>query len=291
MLRLKGDRFWGYLFIGPTMLGITVLNLYPIINTMYMTLFRTKGLRRDKLSFVGWDNFRNLFEDENFWQAMSNTLVYTFITVPLSIFFALIVAALLNSGVRGKGLFRTIFFTPVVVPGVALGVIWIFLLQAKYGILNSLLGTEIPFLTHSSYALTTISFIGVWAAVGYYAILFIAGMQSISPTFYEAARMDGSGPLRSFCMITLPLLSPTIFMVLILAVISGLQIFDLPAVMVERQNPAYTSVRPVLEFYFRYTFNAGKSGIGSVVIVILLGIILLVTAIQFRLQRKWVHYE
>ena len=291
MLRLKGDWFWGYCFITPTMLGIAILNLYPIVHTIYLTLFRTKGLRRDKLSFVGLDNFRSLLEDTTFWQAMANTITYTLITVPLSICLALVIAALLNSKVRGEGLFRTIFFTPVVVPGVALGVIWIFLLQAKYGIINRLFGTEIPFLTHASYALTTVSLVGVWAAVGYYVILFIAGMQSISPTYYEAAQIDGAGPVRKFFIITLPLLSPTIFMVLILSLISGLQIFDLPTVMVDLRNPAYASVRPVLEFYFRYTFNAGKPGIGSVVIVILLLLILLITAIQFRMQRKWVHYE
>ena len=291
MLRLKRDKLWGYIFVGPTMLGIAVLNLYPIVNTIYMTLFQTKGLRRDKLSFVGLDNYRSLFSDTVFWQAMTNTVIYTLITVPLSISLALVVAALLNSEVRAKGLFRTIFFTPVVVPGVALGVIWLFLLQARYGIINRMLGTEISFLTHSSYALPTVSLVGVWAAIGYYAILFIAGIKSISPTFYEAARIDGSGPLRNFFMITLPLLSPTIFMVLVLSVISGLQIFDLPTAMIELKNPAYASVRPVLEFYFRYTFNAGKPGIGSVVIVILLALILLITAIQFRLQGNWVHYE
>ncbi|WGK69388.1 sugar ABC transporter permease [Candidatus Haliotispira prima] len=291
MLRLKGDRFWGYLFIAPTMLGIAVLNMYPIINVIFMTLFKTKGLRRDQLTFVGMDNFTRLLQDDTFWQAMGNTIVYTVISVPLSVFFALVTAALLNSQVRGKSLFRTIFFTPVVVPGVALGVIWLFLLQAKYGIVNNILGTQIPFLRDSSYALSTISMIGVWSAVGYYCILFIAGMQSISPTFYEAARIDGAGPIRCFFIITLPLLSPTIFMVLILSIISGLQIFDLPVVMVGPINPAYASVRPVLEFFFRYTFNAGKPGIGSVVIVILLALIMLITAVQFRMQRKWVHYE
>ena len=291
MLRLKGDKFWGYMFVGPTMLGIAVLNLYPIVNTIYMTMFKTKGLRRDQLSFVGWDNFQFLLQDNTFWLAMRNTIVYTLITVPISLALALLIAALLNSQIRFKGLFRTIFFSPVVVPGVALGVIWIFLLQAKYGIINNILGIQIPFLTDSTYALSTISMIGVWAAVGYYSVLFIAGMQNISPVFYEAAYMDGSGPLRSFFIITLPLLSPTIFMVLILAVITGLQIFDLPVVMVANTNPAYAQVRPVLEFYFRYTFNAGKPGIGSVVIVVLLALILLITAIQFRLQRRWVHYE
>lgn len=291
MLRLRRDGLWGCFFVGPTILGIAVLNLYPIVNTVYMTFFQVKGLRRDTLSFVGLENFRDLLSSESFWGALGNTLTYTLITVPLTIILSLIVAALLTSRVKGRGFFRTVFFTPVVVPGAALGIIWIFLLQARYGIVNNILGTRIPFLTGSRFALPTISMIGVWAAVGYYSILFIAALQSISPTYYEAARIDGAGPVRSFFAVTVPLVSPTIFMVLILLVISGLQIFDLPAVMVTRDNPAYTSVRPVLEFYYRYTFNSGRAGLGSAVIVVLLALILAVTALQFFLQRRWVHYE
>ena len=291
MLRLRRDDLWGCFFVGPTILGIAVLNLYPIVNTVYMTFFQVKGLRRDTLSFVGLENFRDLLSSESFWGALGNTLTYTLITVPLTIILSLTVAALLTSRVKGRGFFRTVFFTPVVVPGAALGIIWIFLLQARYGIVNNILGTRIPFLTGSRFALPTISMIGVWAAVGYYSILFIAALQSISPTYYEAARIDGAGPVRSFFAVTVPLVSPTIFMVLILLVISGLQIFDLPAVMVTRDNPAYTSVRPVLEFYYRYTFNSGRAGLGSAVIVVLLALILAVTALQFFLQRRWVHYE
>ena len=291
MLRLRRDGLWGCFFVGPTILGIAVLNLYPIVNTVYMTFFQVKGLRRDTLSFVGLENFRDLLSSESFWGALGNTLTYTLITVPLTIILSLTVAALLTSRVKGRGVFRTVFFTPVVVPGAALGIIWIFLLQARYGIVNNILGTRIPFLTGSRFALPTISMIGVWAAVGYYSILFIAALQSISPTYYEAARIDGAGPVRSFFAVTVPLVSPTIFMVLILLVISGLQIFDLPAVMVTRDNPAYTSVRPVLEFYYRYTFNSGRAGLGSAVIVVLLALILAVTALQFFLQRRWVHYE
>lgn len=291
MLRLRRDGLWGCFFVGPTILGIAVLNLYPIVNTVYMTFFQVKGLRRDTLSFVGLENFRDLLSSESFWGALGNTLTYTLITVPLTIILSLTVAALLTSRVKGRGFFRTVFFTPVVVPGAALGIIWIFLLQARYGIVNNILGTRIPFLTGSRFALPTISMIGVWAAVGYYSILFIAALQSISPTYYEAARIDGAGPVRSFFAVTVPLVSPTIFMVLILLVISGLQIFDLPAVMVTRDNPAYTSVRPVLEFYYRYTFNSGRAGLGSAVIVVLLALILAVTALQFFLQRRWVHYE
>lgn len=291
MLRLRRDGLWGCFFVGPTILGIAVLNLYPIVNTVYMTFFQVKGLRRDTLSFVGLENFRDLLSSESFWGALGNTLTYTLITVPLTIILSLTVAALLTSRVKGRGFFRTVFFTPVVVPGAALGIIWIFLLQARYGIVNSILGTRIPFLTGSRFALPTISMIGVWAAVGYYSILFIAALQSISPTYYEAARIDGAGPVRSFFAVTVPLVSPTIFMVLILLVISGLQIFDLPAVMVTRDNPAYTSVRPVLEFYYRYTFNSGRAGLGSAVIVVLLALILAVTGLQFFFQRRWVHYE
>lgn len=291
MLRLRRDGLWGCFFVGPTILGIAVLNLYPIVNTVYMTFFQVKGLRRDTLSFVGLENFRDLLSSESFWGALGNTLTYTLITVPLTIILSLTVAALLTSRVKGRGFFRTVFFTPVVVPGAALGIIWIFLLQARYGIVNNILGTRIPFLTGSRFALPTISMIGVWAAVGYYSILFIAALQSISPTYYEAARIDGAGSVRSFFAVTVPLVSPTIFMVLILLVISGLQIFDLPAVMVTRDNPAYTSVRPVLEFYYRYTFNSGRAGLGSAVIVVLLALILAVTGLQFFLQRRWVHYE
>ena len=291
MLRLKRDNLWGYFFVAPTILGISILNLYPIANTAYMTLFQVRGLRRDKFDFVGLENFHNLFRDETFWRALGNTATYTLIAVPLSVVFSLCVAALLNARLKGKGLFRTIYFTPVVVPGAALGIIWTFLLQARYGILNNLLGTDIPFLTSSRYALPTISLIGVWAAVGYYSILFLAGLQNIPATYYEAARIDGAGSIRSFFAVTLPLLSPTIFMVLILLLISSLQIFDLPVIMVDNQNPAYASVRPILEFYYRYTFNAGKAGLGSAVIVVLLVLIMLITALQFWLQRKWVHYE
>ncbi len=291
MLRLKGDLFWGYLLVAPAMIGIFILNLYPALGTMYLSFFKTKGLRRDILTFVGWDNYRFLLGDPTFWQSLKNTLTYTVVTVPLSIFFSLILASLLNTNIKGRGLFRTIYFSPVVVPGVALAMIWLYMLQSNYGLINQLLGTNIPFTTNRYYALPAVAMVGIWSSIGSHIILFLGGLQGISKIYYEASRIDGASPVRQFFSITLPLLSPTIFLVVILAIIGGLQVFGLPLLMVGIGNPAYAYTRPVLEFYYRYTFNAGKSGIGSVVILILLVIILLITVLQFRLQRKWVHYD
>ncbi len=291
MLHLKRDWFWGYLFIFPTTLGIFVLNLYPALSTIYLSFFKVKGLRRDVMQFVGWSNYQRLLQDSTFWHAVGNTLVYTAITVPLSICIALLLANLLNTDIRGRGFFRTVFFSPVVVPGVVLGMVWLFLLQARFGIINQLLGTNIAFTGSPLYALPTISVIGVWGSVGYNIILFIAGLQGISTTYYEAARIDGASSVRQFFSITLPLLSPSIFLVMVLSFIGGLQIFDIPFVMVPPGTPAYTNVRPMLEFYFRYAFTIGKPGIGSVVIIILLLLIMLVTALQFKLQRRYVQYD
>ncbi|NDL66345.1 carbohydrate ABC transporter permease [Anaerotalea alkaliphila] len=291
--RRWGDLGWAYLMIAPTILGLLVLNIYPVISTIYLSFTKTGDFGAS--SFTGIGNYTKMFKDPEVLQATWNTFRYTIGVVPVGVLLALFFAVLLNANIKGKTLFRTIYFLPVVSTPVAVAMVWRWLYNTEFGLLNYLLSLfgagPVGWLTTSRYAMFSLIVVGIWSTLGYNMVLLLAGLQEIPKTFYEAADIDGASPIRKFFFITLPLVSPTLFFVLVLTFISSLQMFDFIYMMVDRGNVAMGSVQTLVFLFYKYAFQIYDRGYASAIVVFLLAIILAITALQMHLQKKWVHYD
>ena len=289
----RQDYLWAYIMIAPTVIGLCILNIWPILQTFYLSFFKQVGFAPAK--WVGIKNYIGLFTNPDISEAIVNTLVYTVITVPVGIFLSLLVAVLLNSNIRGKSVFRTIYFLPVVSASAAIAMIWRWLLNSDYGIINyclSLIGIKGPdWIADPRFAIFSIIIVGIWSGLGYNMIIFLAGLQEIPETLYEAADIDGAGTVRKFFSITLPLVSPTMFFVVITTMISSLQVFDNIYMIVDKGSPALPYVQSLVYIFYKYSFSMDDKGYGSAVATLLLVLILIITLIQLKLQKKWVHYD
>ncbi len=291
------EALWGYAFIAPTGLGLAVFYLWPVIQTAYFSFTRWGAFGGHTWS--GLDNYHRMVHDSEFGRALVNTLAYTGLGL-LSIPLAIVFAALLNRpGLRGLGVYRTLFFLPVVTMPVAVGMVWRWLYNGDYGLINyllSLVGVDGPnWIADPRVALYALVAVGVWSSIGYNLVIFLAGMQAIPKEYYEAAEIDGAGPLRQFVSVTLPLLSPTAFFVSVISVIGSLQLFDLVYVMAgsgaaARSNPAFPRLETVVQLFYDRAFVTNDRGYAAAIVMVLLLIIIALTALQFRLQKRWVHY-
>jgi multiple sugar transport system permease protein len=290
------EALWGYAFIAPTALGLAVFYLWPVLQTAYFSF--TEWGAFGGHTWSGTDNYVRLVHDPEVGRALVNTFAYTALGL-LSIPLAIVFAALLNRKMRGVGVYRTFFFLPVVTMPVAIAMIWRWLYNGDYGLINyllSLVGIDGPnWIADPGTALYALVIIGVWSSVGYNLIIFLAGMQGIPAEYYEAAAMDGAGSLRQFVRITLPLLSPTAFFVSVVSVIGSLQLFDLVFIIggsgnAARANPAYPRIETVVQLFYDRAFVTNDRGYGAAIVLMLLLIIVVLTTLQFRLQKRWVHY-
>lgn len=288
----REEVFWGWLFIAPTMLGLIVLNIYPAIQTVYLSFQRSTGFGNTK--FVGLANYKQLIQDSEVGQSIINTLLYAGISIPLIVVFSLIVAVLMNTKVKGVSIYRTIYFLPVVAAPSAVAMIWKWMFNSNFGIINSFLanfGIQGPsWLSNPDLAIYTVIVVGVWTQIGYNMILLLAGLQEIPKDYYEAADMDGASPLRQFFTITLPLVTPTLFFVVVTTVIGAFQVFDVIFMMIARNSEAMYHTQSLAYLFYKYSFILNDRGYGSAIVVLLLMIIMAITFIQLKLQKKWVNY-
>lgn len=287
--RLSSDNFWGYLMIAPTVIGLIILNVYPFIETIILSFSSTKVF--GGFEFNGIQNFQTMFADPEFWRATWNTILFCILTVPVGVFIALIVAILLNSKIKGRFAFRAIYFLPMVVAPAAVAMVWKWMFNAEYGIINSLFHTDIKWVTNPNVVIITCAIVAVWSAVGYDAVLLLAGIQNISKSYYEAASLDGATKIQQFFHITMPMVSPTLFVVLIMRLMASLKVYDLIYMMVDESNPALPNVQSLMYLFYRESFIAGNKGYGSAIALWTVLLIGIVTAIQFWGQKKWVNYE
>ncbi|MCI1890666.1 MAG: sugar ABC transporter permease [Schleiferilactobacillus harbinensis] len=286
------EIIWGYLFILPTAVGLIVLNIKPAIDTIYMSFNKSAGFGR--MTWTGLDNYKRLIADPEVWQSLLNTLKYSVIAVPLIVVFSLIVAVLMNQKIKGLSVYRTLYFLPVVAAPAAVAMIWKWLFNSNYGLINQMLGNfgikPINWLSDPDIAIYTVIIVGVWSAIGYNMVLLIAGLQDIPNDYYESAEIDGAGPIRQFFTITLPLVTPTLFFVVVTTVIGAFQVFDSIFMMVQQNTDAMYKTQSLAYLFYKYSFILNDKGYGSAIVVLLLGIILIITAIQLKLQKKWVYY-
>ena len=246
-------------------------------------------------TFVGLANYKEMIGDKEVWRTFGNTLKYVIVTVPVGLALSTFLAALLNAKIKGKSIYRTLYFLPSVTMSAAVAMVWKWIYNEQMGILNSAIkamgGIGHNWLTDSKTALFMIMIVGLWMSVGYNMIILLAGMQGISRSYYEAAQIDGAGPIQLFFKVTIPLLSPTIFFVMITSIISGFQVFDVIYMMIGKTNPAYANTQTVVMLFYRQAFDYGYKGYAAAISILIFAVIMLVTVIQMIGQKKWVNYD
>ncbi len=267
-----------------------MLNIIPIFQTIYQSFFKTGDFGRGNI-FIGMENYIKMFGDAEVWQAVLNTFKYAIVEVPFSIAIALVLAVLLNRKMMGVSAYRTIFFLPMVAAPAAIAMVWRWLFNSEFGLLNHIFGTSINWISDPAIAVFAIAGIGIWSIIGYNMVLFLAGLQEIPRDYYEAASIDGATGINQFFNITVPLLSPTIFFVTITRVIGGLQVFDLIFMVMDKNNPALYKTQSIVYLFYQNSFVENNKGYGSTIVVLLIAIIMVVTVFQMIAQKKWVYYN
>lgn len=286
---LTEDAKWGYLLVAPTILGLIVLNVYPFIQTLVLSFSTTHPFGFYEIT--GVQNYVKMFSSLEFWKATWNSIYFCILTVPLGILISLLTAVLLNAKIAGKTVFRAIYFLPMVVAPAAIAMVWKWIFNAEYGIINQIIGAKISWLTNPHLVLPACAVVAIWSAVGYDAVLLLSGIQNISRSYYEAASLDGASKVQQFFKITLPMVSPTLFVVLIMRLMASIKVYDLIYMMVDPTNPALTSAQSLMYLFYRESFVAGNRGYASAIVIWTVLLIGVVTVFQFWGQKKWVNYE
>lgn len=292
--RQKKDWIAAYIFIAPVTIGLLIFYVWPFIQNFWFSFNDVNKF--NMATFCGLDNYKKLFEEPDLMLALKNTILYAVITVPIGLFISLLLATLLNSKIKGKGIYRTIYFLPSITMAAAVALVWKLIFNGDYGILNTVLeffGVEGKrWLTDPSTALFCVMMVGIWSGAGYNMIILLAGMQGVSNSYYEAAEIDGAGPVQKFFKITIPLVSPTIFFVTITGLIGAFQVFDTLYMMIDiDKNPAFNAVKTTNVLLYQNAFTYGYKGYAAAISIFMFVIIMIITAIQLWGQKKWVNYD
>lgn len=286
----KRQAIWGWAFITPTMLGLIILNFYPAINTVYQSFCKTGDFGRGNI-FVGFKNYSSVLATSETWQSLWNTVKYMLVEVPLGIVIALVLAVLLQKKLAGKTLFRTLYFLPMVCAPAAVAMVWKWLYNQQFGLLNNIFHTNVAWISDPNIAWISVGIIGVWSIIGYNMVLFIAGLQEIPKDFYEAAEIDGASGLRQFFSITVPLLSPTTFFIVQTRIIGALTVFDLMFMVMDKTNQALNKTQSIVYLFYTYAFTNSNRGYGATLVVVLVVFIMIVTFFLQKLEKKIVFYN
>ncbi|MDU4480047.1 MULTISPECIES: sugar ABC transporter permease [Clostridium] len=291
--RTLNEWMWAYALVGPTIIGLIILNIIPIFQTLYLSFFKSGDFGKGNV-FVGLENYSKMISDPQVWNAVGNTLKYTIIVVPATVAIAMILAVLLNSKIKGKGVYRTIYFIPMVAAPAAITMVWKWLYNNQFGLINHILSKfglgPVNWIDDPKVALISIAIIGIWSTVGYSMVLLIAGLQEIPKDYYEASSIDGATPVRQFFNVTLPLVSPTLFFVMVTSIIQAMQVFDVIYMMIDVTSPAYDKTVSLVYLFYNNSFKYADKGYGSAIVMLLLAIIMIITVLQMKAQKKWVNY-
>lgn len=281
----------GFLYILPAFTIIATFHIFPIIWAFVMSFFKT-GIRDYFREFEGLANYSQVFSDEQFWSSMSHTVYYVVGTVPVSIFLSLFVAILLNQKIRGLEAYRVIYFIPVVTSVVAISIVWKYIYMTD-GILNKFLGVfgipQIDWLGTTTWAMPAIILMSIWKGLGYNVVIFLAGLQNIPQSLYDAAKIDGANRWQQFWNVTWPMISPTTYFVLIMATISSFQVFAQVFMMTSGGPLKSTSV--VIYHLYEKAYGEHKMGEASAIAFIIFAIIIFFTWIQKKFVGEKVHYS
>jgi multiple sugar transport system permease protein len=283
----------GYLFLLPNMVGFLLFTAFAVAASAAISLTEWDLLSDPK--FIGFANYVELFtNDPLFRTVLWNTFYFTIASVPSSTILALILALILNAGLRGVPIFRAMYFLPVITATVVVALIWRWFYNPDFGILNYVLyrlGMDSPpnWLASRDWAMPSVIILSVWKQVGYNMVIFLAGLQAIPSSLYDAASIDGAGRWQRFRDITLPLLTPTTFFVVVVSIIGSLQVFD--AVLVLTDGGPANATRTMVYHIWEEAFVFLEMGYAAAVAWVLFFLVFMVTLVQWKLQARWVHYE
>jgi multiple sugar transport system permease protein len=277
-------------FLAPSLIALLAFSIGPMVGTLWVSVQEWNLIRPAR--FIGLGNYRDLWHDDDFRRALRNTVYYLVGYLPLVIAGGLGLALLVNRGLRGVNLFRGIYFLPVVTSWVVVSLLWRWLLNPSDGVVNWLLGRVgihgPGWWTDRNWAMPSVILASAWKDLGFVMVILLAGLQAIDPTLHEAATIDGAGAWRRLRSVTLPLLTPSLFFVVVISLINGFQVFEQVWVMTDGGPAGASTV--VVEQIVKNTFQYGRAGYAAAQSVVLFVIILLVTAAQLRLQKRWVFY-
>ena len=286
------SKAWLYLF--PALLVLGVFQIYPIIKSFLMGFYTDFDYLEDVVYEWGFNNFSNLFHDSDFILAIKNTCVLTLFAAPLSILVSLVFAVLLNMNIHCRKIFQSIYFLPFVTSMVAVSIVWAWMLNKDYGLINSILAvfgiSKVAWLTNPKMTIPILVVLSVWKGLGYRVIIFLAGLQGIDKQYYQAARIDGAGALRRFFHVTIPFLRPTIFFLSVTTIIDIFKTFDEVYVMYSNQPGPLNSGLTIVYYIFTKFYRHWEFASAAAASFVLFLIILLITLFQFaavRLKRRW----
>lgn len=289
----KKEWFWGYLMIAPVIIGLGVFYIYPFFLTFYNSFLKIGSFNVSK--WGGLVNYKRLFSDTSMWNTLVNTFRYVIFTVPVTLFLALVLAVLLNVKIKGKTVYRVLYFLPYVTMAAAISMVWKWMFNGDYGLINYILGLfgieGRRWLTEVSLAPYAIIVVTIWSGIGYNMIILLAGIQGIAPTYYEAAEIDGAGALTKFFKITFPLVTPTLFFLMITGLIGAFQIFDTIYMMIGKNTVVLENTQSIVMYFYRNAFEINDKGYASAIAMFLFCIIMIITVVQMALQKKWVNYD
>ena len=280
-----------YVMIFPAMLGIFVFVIYPVFYLIRLSLYKYNLLNKAKSTFVGLSNYKQIFTREDFYVALTNTVVYTVGVVVITMVLSIIIALWLNKKGFFNGLVQAGIFTPHIISIVSIALVWMWLMEPSYGLLNYLLkSVGLPpsqWLQSSSTAMMSVMIVSIWHNVGYYSLIVLAALQSIPPSIYEAAALDNASRFKTFYKITLPLISPQLFFILIIMTIGSFKVFDTVRIMTGGgPNNATTTL-----VYYIYKFRTTNIGYASATGVVLMIIVAILTFVYFKVLSKRIHYQ
>ena len=284
---LNNEHFAGLIFILPALIGTLIFIVIPVICSFGLSF--TKWDLLNPIQFVGFSNYKEVFTDTLFYKILWNTIIFALSTSILGVIIPLILACILNSKIRGAEFYKTVYFLPFISPMIVIGVVWEWIFDPNIGFLNHLLHLHINWLYDTHYAMTALIIVSVWKLIGYNMVIFLSALSGISQSMFEAAKIDGASPFQTFKNVTVPLLSPSIFFVVIITAISSFQVFDLIYLMT--QGGPFESTNVLVYAIYKNAFEYFNIGKASAIAYVLFVIILVLTLIQWNLRKKLVYNE
>jgi ABC-type sugar transport system permease subunit len=289
--RKNEETIIGYAFVTPSIIFLGVFMIWPMFFSLFLS-FTKWDLISPKIEIIGLQNFRMMLKNPLFFKVLKNTFIFTLGTLLITMILALILAIVLNQRLRVKGFYRGLIFSPYITPMVVISIVWMWIYNPEYGLANYFLKIiglpALKWLSDTRWALPAIIILSIWQNMGYYMILYLAGLQSIPASLYEAAEIDGASGFNKFAKITFPLLSPTTFFIMIVSFLNSFQVFDQISVMTEGGPSNSTNV--MVYYMYQNAFMFFKVGYASAIAVVIFIILFLITLTQFKMGQKWVFY-
>lgn len=281
------DKIKSWMFVLPSLLGCLLFIFIPTFFSFFLSFCNWNLL--DNIKFVGFFNYLQLFNSDIFYMVIVNTVVFSLSVTILGTIIPTILASILNEKIKGSELFKTLYFIPFITPMIAIGIVWQWIFDPNIGFLNMVLKTHLQWLYSPQTAMISIIIVSVWKLIGYNTVIMLTGFANISKEIYEASEIDGAGKINTFFKITLPMLSPTIFFVLIITTINSFQVFDLVYLMT--QGGPSNSTNIIVYWLYKNAFEYFNIGKASALAYILFTIIAILTFIQWKLRTRWVENE